>query len=73
MEFLKENDTYFLASINYFIEVIPEIFKDKPIYKQTMLMLDELVKKGWPFSKSNRIFSRKTKENLQKVKVIEEY
>ena len=68
LELIKDADDYFLASINYFIEVIPELFKNNEIKQLVIDSIEKLAKKGWPFNRTNREFSNETKANLQKLK-----
>lgn len=68
LELIKDADDYFLASINYFIEVIPELFKNNEIKHLVIDSIEKLAKKGWPFNRTNREFSNETKANLQKLK-----
>lgn len=68
LELIKDADDYFLASINYFIEVIPELFKNYEIKQLVIDSIEKLAKKGWPFNRTNREFSNETKANLQKLK-----
>lgn len=71
MDKITEDDM-FLASINYFIETIPEIFKDEDTRKRTLEKLEELEKKGRPFNRMTRNYSKETKESFQKIKLKEE-
>lgn len=73
LENLEGYDEYFLASINYFLKTIPEFFKDGLIRERVNKKLNEIIKKGRPFNKYNRLYSKMTKEALEKVKVKEEY
>ena len=72
MDIITENDM-FLSSINYFIETIPSIFEKKDVRDRTMKLIDKLRKGFNPFKKGIRNYSEETKENLQKIKVKEEY
>ena len=71
MDKITEDDM-FLASINYFIETIPEIFKDEDTRKRTLEKIEELEKKGRPFNRMTRNYSKETKESFQKIKLKEE-
>ena len=63
----------FLSSVNYFIETIPSIFENEDVKNRTMKLIDKLRKGFNPFKKELRMYSEETKENLQKIKVKEEY
>lgn len=72
MDLIDDSDALFLASVNYLIESIPELFNDEVIKTRALNKLEELTKKGWPFRKTNREYSKETIENIQKIKVREE-
>ncbi len=72
MDIVGDDDAFFLASINYLIESIPELFNDEEIKNRAMKKLEEIMKKGWPFKKVNRDYSKETIENIQKIKTREE-
>ena len=72
MDIITENDM-FLSSVNYFIETIPSIFENEDVKNRTMKLIDKLRKGFNPFKKELRMYSEETKENLQKIKVKEEY
>ena len=66
---LKENEEYsFLSSLNYLIETCPELFNDPDIKKNADKAIDIIMKKGGFFNFKGRKYTRKTKDNIQKIK-----
>ena len=66
---LKENEEYsFLSSLNYLIETCPELFNDPDIKKNADKAIDIIMKKGGFFNFKGRKYTRKTKDNFQKIK-----
>ena len=66
---LKDNEEYsFLSSLNYLIETCPEIFNDSDIKRNALKALDMIMKKGGFFNFKGRKYTKKTKENFQKIK-----
>ncbi len=72
-EELKDKEEYmFLSSLNYLIYSCPELFDDEDFKNEAMRKVDIVMKKGWPFNSKGRNYSKKTKENLVKVKTLKE-
>lgn len=72
-EELKDKEEYmFLSSLNYLIYSCPELFEDEDFKNEAMRKVDIVMKKGWPFNSKGRNYSKKTKENLVKVKTLKE-
>lgn len=66
---LKENEEYsFLSSLNYLVETCPELFNDPDIKKNADKAIDIIMKKGGFFNFKGRKYTRKTKDNFQKIK-----
>lgn len=66
------DDQCFLSSLNYFIEIIPDLLKDKKSQLLIQNRLDDVSIKPWPFSKSAKIALKEAKKNFMKVKQKEE-
>lgn len=71
MEIVTDDDL-FLSSMNYLMNTIPEFFDNAQVKIRAITRLDELSKKGRPFNKRIRTYSKETLENFQKIKVREE-
>ena len=71
MEIVTEDDL-FISSINYLLNTIPEFFDNVQVKIRAITRLDELSKKGRPFNKTIRTYSKNTLENFQKIKAKEE-
>ena len=61
-----ESDLGFLISINYLIETCPELFSSSETKNLVVSKLKELDKKGWPFNRDFRRYSRNTEKHLEK-------
>ena len=70
LDFITEDDL-FLASINYFMETMPELFEDEVALQMSSDKIDQLTKNGGIFSNKIRTYSRQTKRYFQK-KIMEE-
>ena len=70
LDFITEDDL-FLASINYFMETMPELFEDEVALQMVSDKIDQLTKNGGIFSNKVRTYSRQTKKDFQK-KIMEE-
>lgn len=69
MDLLDGTDEFFIASINYFMEAVPELFDNSEIKGRALKKLEEISTKGWPFKRSNREYSKETIKNMQKIKL----
>ncbi len=70
---IKDKECYsFLSSLNYLISTCPELFKDEDLKRNAEKAIDIIMKKGGVFNFKGRKYSRKTKDNFQKIKTIEE-
>lgn len=66
-------DDMFLASVNYLMIAMPEMFKDEKVKEVLMKKLDELDKKGGFFkNRVTRTYAKDTREKFQKIKAKEE-
>lgn len=66
---IKDKEEYMmLSSINYLVQTCPELFKDEDIKKNAEKAIDIITKKGGIFNFKEKKYSKKTKENFQKVK-----
>ena len=68
MEIISEDDL-FLASVNYLLEAVPQFFKNQEVADRLLTKLDELEKKGWPFHRTTRKYSKETKEYYKKLEL----
>lgn len=68
LQVLEGREALNISSINYFLEVCPELFENDDFYKITLEELEKLAVKGWPFNRVNRIYSKETINILEKVK-----
>ena len=66
LSFITEQDM-FLASINYFIEELPELFEDGVISQLAYDKVIELSRSGGLFSNKIRTYSKQTKSCFQKL------
>lgn len=72
-EELKPKEEYmFLSSLNYLSYSCPELFDDEDFKNEALRKVDIIMKKGWPFNSKERNYSKKTKENIVKVKTLKE-
>ncbi len=62
---IKENDL-FLASVNYFMEVIPGLFQDKDILQMSSDKIEQLTKTGGVFPNKIKTYSRQTQKYFKK-------
>lgn len=67
-ELVEDEDSLFLSSLNYLIEMCPELFKDKNFTDNANRRIDLITYKKWPFNIKNRKYSLDTKKHLEKVK-----
>ncbi len=63
-----ENDKYFLSSLNYMIESMPEIFQGNHSFQLSQEKLDSIEVRHWPFDREIRNSLKSTTENFQKIK-----
>lgn len=66
------SDDYFMSSLNYFIETVPELFEDQTIQDIVEKKINSVSVGNWPFSHKRRTLLKKTKNHYQKVKQKEE-
>lgn len=66
------DDNLFLASVNYLLEAVPQFFKDPDVANRLLTKLDVLEKKGWPFHRTTREYSKETKTYYKKFVLKEE-
>jgi len=71
METISDDDL-FLASVNYLLEAVPQFFRAPDVADRLLSKLGELEKKGWPFHKVTREYSKETKEYYKKFVLKEE-
>lgn len=62
------DDTCFLGSINYFIEVIPELFYEKDIQEVAQSKIEEISRRRGYRNRVVREFSQETMNHFQKIK-----
>lgn len=60
-----ENDYFFLGTTNYFINVMPELYKNPLFLKQTIDIIDSRYKKTIFGNKKLKKFAKETKKSLQ--------
>lgn len=65
-------DQYFLSSLNYFIETVPELFQDQDVQEMVENRIDSVSVGNWPFSRKSRVLLKETKNHYQKIKQKEE-
>ena len=65
-------DDYFMSSLNYFIETVPELFQDQDIQELIEKRIDSVTVGSWPFSRKSRALLKETKSHYQKIKQKEE-
>ncbi|MBE6157392.1 MAG: hypothetical protein E7160_01205 [Firmicutes bacterium] len=65
-----DNYNAILSSINYFYNNIPEMFKNKEIYQNTIIMLENTINKSFPLT-TRRKTAKFTKKNLETLRIQE--
>mgnify|MGYP003300422505 CR=1 FL=1 len=65
-------DDYFMSSLNYFIETVPELFQEQDIQEMVERRIESVTVGSWPFSRKNRTLLKETKNHYQKIKQKEE-
>ena len=65
---LISDDTLFLSSLNYFIETIPDVFKDSLFLNRAIDYLNKIDDKKFPLFDRTKKYCKETRNNFQKIK-----
>ena len=61
-------DHYFMSSLNYILDTVPEITQDSHSYDLLLERIDSVTVRSWPFDLKKKDTLKNTKDNFQKIK-----